>query len=494
MKKIYFLLLTLLISVSSIGQTTVFINEIHYDNAGADVNEGFEIAGPAGTNLTGWTVAKYNGSDGTVYGTEALSGTITDQENGMGTIWFGLPSGGMQNGPAEGLALVAADGTTVIQFLSYEGVVTATAGPANTMSSVNIGVSETDSTTINHSLQLSGTGNTYEDFTWSAPASHSRGGVNISQVFSAAGPTITANPTSISGFFYYENNGPSNEDTFLASGMNLITDITISAPISFEVSLSSGAGFSNSISLEQAEGTVEPTTIYVRMIAELTSDSYTGDIELTSINAADKTVALSGLVSPSDPQITMSGTISGLEYNEGSGPSPSDTFNVSGLFLTNNIVVTAPENFEVSLSEMTGYMESVTLVQESGTVENTTVYVRLIAGLSDGTYMGDIIASSSPAANKNLPVNGEVTNTLSNDLFESSDFAIYPNPTSTGFVNIRTNSGVNINVQIFNVLGKIVLNQSVSNKQLDVSTLKTGVYIIRISQDGNTATKKLIIK
>ena len=35
---------------------TVFINEIHYDNAGTDAGEAIEIAGPAGTNLTGWSV------------------------------------------------------------------------------------------------------------------------------------------------------------------------------------------------------------------------------------------------------------------------------------------------------------------------------------------------------------------------------------------------------------------------------------------------------
>ena len=38
------------------ADTTVFINEIHYDDntSTGDVNEGVEIAGPAGTDLTGW--------------------------------------------------------------------------------------------------------------------------------------------------------------------------------------------------------------------------------------------------------------------------------------------------------------------------------------------------------------------------------------------------------------------------------------------------------
>ena len=34
--------------------TTVFFNEIHYENFGVDIKEGVEIAGPAGTNLDGW--------------------------------------------------------------------------------------------------------------------------------------------------------------------------------------------------------------------------------------------------------------------------------------------------------------------------------------------------------------------------------------------------------------------------------------------------------
>ena len=41
---------------------TVFINEFHYDNIGADTGEFIEIAGTAGTDLTGWSLIRYNGS------------------------------------------------------------------------------------------------------------------------------------------------------------------------------------------------------------------------------------------------------------------------------------------------------------------------------------------------------------------------------------------------------------------------------------------------
>ena len=64
----------------------VFFNELHYDNAGTDVGEAIEIAGPAGTDLTGWSIAHYNGNGGAVYRTTGLSGTIAIQHGGLGTV------------------------------------------------------------------------------------------------------------------------------------------------------------------------------------------------------------------------------------------------------------------------------------------------------------------------------------------------------------------------------------------------------------------------
>src|SRR5215207_3320570 len=59
----------------------VFINEFHYDNDVVDVGEFVEIAGPAGTNLSGWTIILYNGSGGAPYTTNSLSGVIPNQCN-----------------------------------------------------------------------------------------------------------------------------------------------------------------------------------------------------------------------------------------------------------------------------------------------------------------------------------------------------------------------------------------------------------------------------
>ncbi|MGB8861699.1 MAG: hypothetical protein WCC60_20765, partial [Ilumatobacteraceae bacterium] len=103
---------------------TVFINELHYDNAGADSGESVEVAGPSGTDLAGWSLVLYNGAGGAPYSTTALTGVVPDQLGGWGTIAVAYPVNGIQNGAPDGLALVDATGT-VHQFLSYEGSFTA---------------------------------------------------------------------------------------------------------------------------------------------------------------------------------------------------------------------------------------------------------------------------------------------------------------------------------------------------------------------------------
>ncbi len=155
-----------------------WINEIHYDNSGADADEGVEIAGLAGIDLTGWQLVTYNGTGGGVTTTLALSGVLADDGSGFGFLFFPLAS--LQNGPAEGLALVDPGGV-VVEFLSYEGVVVAVGGAANGMTSTDIGVSESSSTMLGDSLQLQGQGSQAADFSWAAPGAHTRGAVNTGQ-------------------------------------------------------------------------------------------------------------------------------------------------------------------------------------------------------------------------------------------------------------------------------------------------------------------------
>ena len=160
---------------------TIWINEFHYNDNGADIGEFIEVAGVAGTDLTGYTIELYNGNNGAVYNTLSFAGgsSIPDEGSGFGAV--SLSAGTIQNGDPDGFALID-DLGNVIQFLSYEGTFMATNGSANSMISIDVGVSEQDpGTPEGESLQLTGTGNTYDDFIWNAPSTESPGFINTGQ-------------------------------------------------------------------------------------------------------------------------------------------------------------------------------------------------------------------------------------------------------------------------------------------------------------------------
>ena len=70
---------------------------------------------------------------------------------------------------------------------------------------------------------------------------------------------------------------------------------------------------------------------------------------------------------------------------------------------------------------------------------------------------------------------------------------IYPNPVTNGTFFINTTSDSTKDVVVYDVLGKQVVKTSTTNA-VNVSNLKSGVYIVKITEEGKTATRKLVIK
>jgi hypothetical protein len=169
-----------------------WINEIHYDNSGADADEGFEIAGRAGTDLSGWRLLAYNGNGGTLYSDMTLNGVLVDDGSGFGFLFFAMQ--GMQNGSPDGLALVSPTGT-IVEFLSYEGSLLAVDGAAAGLMSIPIAVAESSSSVLGESLQREGQGSQAADFHWAGSAPHSRGMVNPAQLM-----VMPVNVPSLSGW------------------------------------------------------------------------------------------------------------------------------------------------------------------------------------------------------------------------------------------------------------------------------------------------------
>ena len=82
---------------------------------------------------------------------------------------------------------------------------------------------------------------------------------------------------------------------------------------------------------------------------------------------------------------------------------------------------------------------------------------------------------------------------LSNNEATQNRFVVYPNPTQGDFINITSTNDAEMIVSIYTISGQLIL-YSISEKIIDISFLNSGFYLIKIVQDGITATKKLVVK
>ncbi len=169
----------------------IWLNEMHYDNAGTDTGEFLELVlQDAGSyDLADFAVTLYNGNNGGQYDSKSLDlFTAGITSNGFTIYYLVFPENGIQNGESDGLA-ISYQGTVVDgQFLSWEGTLTASDGPAAGMTSEDIGVAESSLTQPGQSLQLAGSGSQYSEFTWQEAATATMGELNNNQTFGAFTP------------------------------------------------------------------------------------------------------------------------------------------------------------------------------------------------------------------------------------------------------------------------------------------------------------------
>ena len=69
------------------------------------------------------------------------------------------------------------------------------------------------------------------------------------------------------------------------------------------------------------------------------------------------------------------------------------------------------------------------------------------------------------------------------------DFLIYPNPTSD-IVHIEGNYS-QLNVVVYDILGKQVMNKPITNS-IDISQLEKGIYILQLSDGAKLTTQRII--
>jgi hypothetical protein len=80
------------------------------------------------------------------------------------------------------------------------------------------------------------------------------------------------------------------------------------------------------------------------------------------------------------------------------------------------------------------------------------------------------------------------------------NFALYPNPNKGDFsLSFNSTSGENIDVTVHDIAGRLVHSQNFNatssfNENISLKNVSTGMYLITVTDQEKTVTKKLIIE
>ena len=179
----------------------------------------------------------------------------------------------------------------------------------------NLNISSTlaDNSTFNQSQTLSllagsvaiNAGGTGSNSTVTVPCKDQRGyfknstkdiGAFEYDGLTSGAPSVTLSTTALTGFFYYEGAGPSEQQSFTISGSNLMDNIVITPQSNYEIS--NGGAFSTSITLTQSGGNIAQTTLYVRLKAGNFASAYNNRIMTIISTCLSESVSCSGTVAP----------------------------------------------------------------------------------------------------------------------------------------------------------------------------------------------------
>ena len=154
---------------------------------------------------------------------------------------------------------------------------------------------------------------------WTFLASHT------ANCASSTDPQITTTTNGINGFIQYVG-APSPEQFFGVEGSNLVGDILATVSGDFEISLTSGSGFSNSLTLPQNAGEVALTQVFVRL-----NGSVAGSVqeEILLSDGADTAIVLLGgdILAPNPTILSSTDSLIGFSHFVGT-PSAEQMFEV----------------------------------------------------------------------------------------------------------------------------------------------------------------------
>lgn len=428
--------------------------------AGTTANEGFgstatdgSVFALLGYNVTNAT-ATVNGAPSTnlrAVGRAASNGTLT------------IPLSSLGYGVANTIRSVATDGTS---YWATTSNTTASGGLAH--------ISSTGTVTSLNALNGRGVGifngqlfacaaTSVQSFGTGLPTSGSLVGVTVATATSANAFSFSPNHDIL----YITDESAFNATATSSGGIRKFTRVAGSSTWTFQYTLNSGSAATTACRGLVVDWSGVSPVLYATVsaasanaIIRVTDDgtalssSNTSGAAPTSIVAGITNIRLAGIAfAPGTPSIVLSGAASFAphsraadNYNEATGPvaSATSTFVVNGFKLSGNITVTAPTNFQVSLSPSSGFASSITLTQAAGLVSNQTVYVRMSGGLAVASYSGYVSVTSTGAKQ---PGGVYVTGNVNAVIPSITAPAVLP-VTQSGFV---TTSGAASSTQNFTI-------------------------------------------
>ncbi len=135
-----------------------------------------------------------------------------------------------------------------------------------------------------------------------------------------------------------------------------------------------------------------------------------------------------------------------------------------------------------------------TIVQGANTVSEVlsnafTMRIISVADENIDNWRGEVIAATLRVDNITA------STTLSRqDLKVENSFSIYPNPSSRNLNLNISNLEKNAQVTIYNILGAKVYSNTLNNSKFSINTSQwqKGVYLVRVSSDNGTTTKRFV--
>lgn len=146
-----------------------------------------------------------------------------------------------------------------------------------------------------------------------------------------------------------------------------------------------------------------------------------------------------------------------------------------------------------TIATQTSVVYSTTTLANNAWTEITATYTPTASGIYYFAF--NHVSATQQATSMSLALDTfAITSQLNNEQFAINKFEVYPNPT-TDVLNVSSIGSDISSVQIFDLNGRQVIAKSFSNvseAQINVNELSTGMYLINITSGDKTVTKKFL--